>query len=139
MKRGLRTAIDYLKAFNVMFIPDDLHKLAGIEVMVHTLSHSLRRAARGGKGEVLVSYHPDNSGVQIAYYRWNPDYRPQERPQTTGKATWWWFTLKNVPIASPMYLTVEAMRKDPMYSEGCRTWKGTHEHPILVDIDTHKG
>ena len=128
MKRGLRTAIDYLKDFDVELIPEVLHSLAQIEVMVHTLSHSLRRAARGGNGEVLVSYHPDNSGVQIAYYRANPDWKPQERPV---KAVWWWFTLKTLPIASPLYKSLEDMRKNPRYSSGCKIWTGDHSRPIL--------
>ena len=133
MKHGLRTAIEYLKDCDVELIPEVLHSLARIEVMVHTLSHSLRRAARGGNGEVLVSYHPDQSGVDIAYYRANPDWKAQERPKTSAKAVWYWFTLKTVPIASPMFHSLQDLKRDIHYTPGCKIWQGGYDSPILYE------
>jgi hypothetical protein len=132
-KRGLNYAIDYLKAFTpIRLITDVLYRRAGITGKVESLGYSLRREARkpDNTNRVNVSYSPDEQGRDIAYYTYNVDYKPQERP-VKAPPVFFWFTLRQCPIASPMYKTIEAMRKDPMWSKGCRIWTGDHSRPIL--------
>lgn len=143
MKPDTVRAKEYLvSVFPVAHTPDKICEVLGLSCSHATLGRKLRSFSVGPNPELKRGYYRNEKGRYIAVYGANKCYRPQERPQTTAKApppSFYWYTLRQCPIASPMYLTVEAMRKDPMYSEGCRTWKGTHEHPILVDIDTHKG
>jgi len=86
MKRGLNTGIDYLKSFAPMeLVPDALYKRAGVEGLVSSLGHSLRREARkpDNTNRVRVIYKPDQKGQDVAYYAYNPDYVPATRPQNS--------------------------------------------------------
>ena len=136
MKRGLRCAIGYLKSvYPTGMVPDTLHHNAGVEIMASTLAHSLRRAAKGGKGEVLVSYHPDNTGVNIAYYRWNPDYKPQERPvkAPTRALALYFYTIPGIKVPSAYYESLKALRFAIRFRTDCLIWQGSHEAPVLVE------
>jgi len=128
MKKGIRAAINYLKeVYPLDMVPDMLYKKAGITGLVSSLSHGLRRAER--RGEVTVVYHSANLGQDVAFYRANPGYMA---PKKAKKApTFYWYTLKQCPIASPMFKSVAELRRDMHYTKGCRIWTGDHKAPVL--------
>jgi hypothetical protein len=135
-KRGLEFALEYLERdYPIRVMTDRLYLLAHCTGKVESLGRSLRREARkpDNTNRVNVSDSPDESGRDVAYYTWNSDYKPPDRQKTTVNPSWYWFTLKSVPVASPMYLSIEDLKRDPMYSEGCKIWRGSHEAPILVE------
>ena len=132
-RRGLEYAIDYMKAFAPLrLVPDAIYKRAGITGLVSSLGHSLRREARkpDNTNRVNVSYSPDSSGRDVAFYTYNTDYRPPERP-----TSFYFFTLKNTNVPSPYMPDIQSVLNAPMYSKGCRVWSGTYERPVLVEVE----
>jgi hypothetical protein len=134
MKRGLGTAIDYLKSFYpIEMIPEDLQKRAGLDILVHTLSHSLRRARR--TGEVLVKYYPDNSGQKIATYSWNPDYTPRPskvKAKAVKPPQLYFYALNEAPhIFSPYYTSKESIMA-AVNTCAYKMYSGTHESPVAL-------
>jgi len=128
MKRGLQCAVDYLKAFQpINLVPPVLHQRAGLDIMVHTLSHSLRRAAR--TGEVLVSYKPDNSGTRIAYYSYNPAYVAKAPARKTAV---YFYTLPNTNEPSGYYANLDNLRTVLQNHPDAIIWTGSHEAPVVV-------
>ena len=123
MEKGIRAAIDYLKeVYPLDMVPDMLYKKAGITGLVSSLSHGLRRAER--RGEVTVIYHSANSGQDVAFYRANPGYK-------APPPSFYWYTLRQCPIASPVFHSIAELRRDMHYTKGCRIWTGDHSKPIL--------
>lgn len=140
-KRGLGTAVQYLKDFQpIWLVPETLCKRAGCDIMIHTLSHSLRRLRR--TGEVLVKYLPDNSGQKIAYYAYNPDYTPKpksvKREDTPGvnpihaikPPPLFFYALNDTPhIFSPYYMSKESLMA-AVNTCAYKIFTGSHENPI---------
>ena len=122
-------------------LPDDLHKRAGLDIKCDTLAHSLRRAAREGK--VSVEYKPDSRGVSIAYYRGNPDYKPQERPvKAKDSPPLFFYTLRNTMVPSPYFESLEAIIDDVHQKFGdmrvmpdYKVWTGSFERPYPVEAE----
>lgn len=134
-RRGLNEAIKYLKsAMPVRLITDRLYMLAKCDGKVESLGYSLRREARkpDNTNRVNVSYSPDESGKDIAYYTYNTDYKPKERPVKAPGMLF--FTGRHTSIPSPLFITIEALKQDKHYIEGCRIWMGTHDRPLLLEV-----
>ena len=134
----IQRAKDYLvSVLPVAHTPDFIKERLGLGSSSATISRKLRAASVGINPEFERGYYRNEKGRDIAIYRANKGYKPQERPVKAPPA-FFWFTLRQCPIASPMYKTIEAMKGDKMYSKGCRVWTGDHSKPILIDIDTYK-
>ena len=67
-KRGIRCAIDYLNSFYpVVLFKDELHKRAGCNVCVDSLSRKLRAAA--AKGEIKALKFIKDDGREVVKYQ----------------------------------------------------------------------
>lgn len=115
-KRGLKVAIDYLKSMSVELVPDDIKKRAGLDIMVPTLAHSLRRAARQGKVQVI--YKPDSTGTKIAYYK------------AASTPMLYFYTIQATAMPSPYFTSLEQMRAN--MPAAATEWSGSYDAPTPV-------
>ena len=135
-KRGLNYAVDYLKSFKPLrLVPDAIYKRAGITGLVSSLGHSLRREARkpDNTNRVNVSYSPDESGRDVAYYTYNHDYKPQDRPKAASNGpTLCFCSIKGSILPSPYFGSIASIlqRLKPL-----NIWTGSHDAPVLVEAD----
>ncbi len=133
MKRGLKSAIEYLLQYpGVALVPDDICLYANLDIMSHTLSHSLRRATRDGK--VIVEYKKDNTGQNIAHYKANLDYRAPAKALEASPV--YFYSVPDSKIPSPYFSSIQAV-KSYAYATNAglndRFWTGSHEAPIPVE------
>lgn len=137
-RRGLKEAIEYLKsAMPVRLITDRLYMLAKCAGKVESLGYSLRREARkpDNTNRVNVSYSPDESGRDVAYYTWNSDYKPQNKAKDRPRL--YFYSLKGICQPSPYFESAEAALAHCAKhgAKPLNIYTGIYEAPVLVEAE----
>ena len=118
---------DWLKSWpQRWFSVQEVQREANLSIGTPALVGKFRLARQRGELESRI-----RDGKTYKEYRYNPDWKPQERPVKATPRSFYWYTLKQCPIASPMFASIAQLKMDIHYTPGCRIWTGTHESPIL--------